>query len=80
MLEQIFNAQKKILLENSVDFFEFPNIIDVFFNDLIMPLGDLFDFSRALLSLIELFGVVYFLLMLLFGKHIGVKPPPPAQW
>jgi len=72
--------KKKILLKNSVDFFEFPNIIDIFFNDLIMPLGDFFDFSRALLSLIGLFGATYFLLMLLFGKHIGVKLPPPAQW
>ena len=55
--------------------FEFPNILDVFFNDLGSALGDFWDFLGAFLSLCGLFGVLYSLIMILIGKHIGVKPP-----
>jgi len=75
MQEQIFNAKKKILLKNSVDFFEFPNIIDVFINDFGGALGEFWEFLGALLSLCGLFGAIFFFIMILIGKHIGVKPP-----
>ena len=55
--------------------FEFPNIFDVFVNDLGGALGEFWEFSGALLSLCGLFGAAYFIIMILIGKHIGVKPP-----
>lgn len=55
--------------------FEFPSIIDIFVNDFGGALGEFWEFLRAFLSLGGLFGVVYSIIMILIGKHIGVKPP-----
>jgi len=55
--------------------FEFPNLNDIFVNDLGAALGEFWEFLRAFLSLCGLFGVVYSIIILLIGKHIGVKPP-----
>ncbi len=55
--------------------FKFLNIIDIFINDLGTALGEFWEFMRSVLSLSGLFGAVYFLIMILIGKHIGVKPP-----
>ncbi|MBA7507819.1 hypothetical protein ES706_06546 [subsurface metagenome] len=55
--------------------FEFPNIIDILINDLGSAFGEFWELLGALLSLCGLLGAVYFFIMILIGKHIGVKPP-----
>ncbi len=55
--------------------FEFQNIIDILINDLGSAFGEFWELLGALLSLCGLLGTVYFFIMILIGKHIGVKPP-----
>lgn len=76
MLTQNLISENQIHKEGSYKLMQFPGIFDVFSKDLMGAFGDLWDFGRAMGSLIAIFGIIYFLLTLLGGKQIGLKPNP----
>jgi len=56
-------------IQELINLLQFPNIIDIFFKDLILALGGFWCFARALLSMLSSFGILLGLLWTFMGSQ-----------